>query len=90
MKEDTFASGNPCADREKEITMPLNTFTVTYMGITFFLAIFAGIMLLIMRIKVQNPAQWKSVKLVSEWVDIDPTTGNKIKRTQTEFWKVRV
>jgi hypothetical protein len=70
--------------------MPLLPNTVAYMGIALIVIIIGGIILLMIRIGVQNPAQWKSVKLVSEWVDIDPITGNKIKRTQTEFYRVRI
>jgi hypothetical protein len=70
--------------------MPLNTFTVAFMGIALILGVTLGIIKIVIRIIVKNPAQWKSVKLVSDWTDIDPVTGNKIKRTQTEYYRVRV
>jgi len=70
--------------------MPLNTFAIAFMGITLIVgAIIVGIMWFVTRTRVQNPAQWKTIRDVSTWVETDQM-GNKVNRSRTEISRVRV
>ncbi len=70
--------------------MNITLITAATLAIIFVLVVTGVFMLHAIRTKDQNPAQWKTVKETHEWIDIDPTTGAKIKRTRIEFIRVRI